>query len=273
MQYHRQLLPNRTRYVESDSFPSTVLIRLPLLIYSTVNFLSGNPLNRASWLRSSPAILNRTAHSPHTRWLLFNAGDPLVRTSTGQLALLSASVLRPIFGWRAGTATGEGGDGDGNDDGDGGDGGLKEGGMDESRVFGQVYVPPAERKGRRGGDEFAEMMTARVTSAPAVVFLGVRESPSLDPPAVQVQVQVGAGVTGVPYFALDVAGTGKEQDILGLPLDGDGDGSGMAWGPARFVSARFTREDAAIFGEARSMLDWNARNKVRSFPLTSSERH
>jgi hypothetical protein len=172
-----------------------------------------------------------------------------VRTRTGQLALLSASVLRPLFGWRAGA-----------------DGEVeKEGGVDERRLFGQVYVPPDERRGRHGA-EFAEVMTARVTSAPAVVFLGVLapapSSPNQNPNQDQSGVHVGEGVDGVPYFALDVAGTGREQDVLRLKIDGDD--SEVAWGPARFVSPSFTREDAAIFGEARSMLDWNGRNKVRS---------
>lgn len=173
-----------------------------------------------------------------------------MRTSTGQLARLSASVLRPIFGWRAGA------DEDDRDEGPG------EGGIDESKMFGQVYVPPNERKGRHGG-EFADMMTARFTSAPIVVFLGVLESSStsLDQPS----VQVSEGVKGVPYFALDVAGTGKEQDILGLKIEGVDEEVG--WGSARLASAGFTSEDSAIFGEARSMLDWNARNKVSIFPL------
>jgi NAD+ diphosphatase len=262
------------------SFPSTILTPL-IPIYSSINFLAGNPLNRASWLRSSPIILNNTAHSPYTRWLLLNAGDPLVQTSTGQLALLSASHLQPIFGWRTGFD-----DGDGNE-------GINEGTatatatettetiVDESKVFGQVYVPPDQRKGRHGG-EFAEMMTARVTSpsTPPVVFLGVLEPPSsssppssntVDQPADA--VQVGDGVKGVPYFALDVAGTGKEQEILGLRVKGHGGdgggggGGGVEWGFARFASVGFTKGDAAIFGEARSMLDWNARNKVCvSFP-------
>jgi NADH pyrophosphatase-like rudimentary NUDIX domain len=134
--------------------------------------------------------------------------------------------------------------------------------VDESRVFGQVYVPPGERKGRHGG-EFADMMTARVASAPVVVFLGVLESSESSNLLDQPGVQVGEGVKGVPYFALDVAGTGKEQDILGQRPEGD-DGE-VAWAPARSASARFAREEAAIFGEARSMLDWNTRNKVCLF--------
>ena len=237
--------------VRPHSPSSTVLIPT-IVIYSSINFLSGNPLNRASWLRSSPMILNSTAHSPHTRWLLFNAGDPLLRTSTGRLALLSASALRPLFGWRAGA------------DERGKDEELEEGGVDEGRVFGQVYVPPDERKGRHGS-EFADMMTARVTSTPVVVFLGVLESSptSSNPPG----MQVGEGVEGVPYFVLDVAGTGKEQDVLGLKIEGED--HEIAWGTARLASVGFTREDAAIFGEARSMLDWNARNKVRTLPLSN----
>lgn len=166
-----------------------------------------------------------------------------MQTSTGQLALLSASLLRPIFGWRA--------------DEEDGSGGPKDGVVDESKVFGQVYVPPDQRKGRHG-DEFADMMTARVTSAPLVVFLGVLESTSDSDN--QLGVQVGDGVKGVPYFALDVAGTGKENDMLGLKPEGND--SGVGWGLARLASAGFTMENAAIFGEARSMLDWNARNKV-----------
>jgi len=137
-------------------------------------------------------------------------------------------------------------------------------------VFGQVYVPPDQRGGRHGG-EFADMMTARVpsASAPLIVFLGVLESSSnpVDQPAPA--VQVGDGIRGVPYFALDVAGTGKEKAVLDLKIDGyDG---GVEWGFARVASVRFTKEDAAIFGEARSMLDWNSRNKVCcSFPLSLS---
>ena len=75
---------------------------------------------------------------------------------------------------------------------------------------------------------------------------------------------MGEGIKGVPYFALDVAGTGKEQDVLDLKLvEGhDGGGGDVGWGFARFASVGFTKQDAAIFGEARSMLDWNARNKV-----------
>ena len=227
------------------------LILTPVLIHRNINFLAGNPLNRASWVRSSPIILNSIAHSPHSRWLLLNAGDPLVQTSTGHLVLLSHSHLRPIFEWRAPFD-----EGDGSEE-------SKEGVVDHSKLFGQVYVPPDQRKGRHGG-EFADMMTARVTSAPLVVFLGVLESSShfVNQPV----VQVGDGIKGVPYFALDVAGTGKEQDVLGLKIDGyDG---GMIWGFARVASAGFTKEDAAIFGEARSMLDWNARNKVCVFSLS-----
>ena len=196
-----------------------------------------------------------------------------MRTSTGQLALLSTSHLQPIFGWgqRAGF----------NDEGDGGEGtngasGINEdesvvvgNEIDESKLFGQVYVPPDQRKGRHAGDEFADMMTARVTPTPLIVFLGVLESPSnsVDQPQPQPAVQVGEGIRGVPYFALDVAGTGKEQDVLSLKLveghdDGGGGGGDVGWGSARFASVGFTKQDAAIFGEARSVLDWNARNKV-----------
>ncbi len=173
-----------------------------------------------------------------------------MQTSTGHLVLLSPSHLRPIFEWR--TPFDEG---DESED-------FKEGAVDQSKVFGQVYVPLDQRKGRHGG-EFADMMTTRVTSSPVVVFLGVLES---SPNSVnQPEVQIGDGIKGVPYFALDVAGTGKEQDVLGLKLDGlDGD---LMWGFARLASSGFTKEDAAIFGEARSMLDWNARNKVCSFPI------
>ena len=239
----------------SNSFPRTILIPLILIPnYSSINFLAGNPLNRASWVRSSPIILNNTAHSPHTRWLLLNAGDPLVQPSTGHLFLLSSSHLRPIFEWRAPF-----------DEGDESGDFKREGALDQSKVFGQVYVPPDQREGRHGG-EFADMMTARVTPAPVVVFLGVLESSSDS--VNQPEVQVGDGIKGVPYFALDVAGTGKEQDVLDLKLDGH-DG-GLMWGSARLASASFTNEEAAIFGEARSMLDWNARNKVCVLSLSYS---
>ena len=175
-----------------------------------------------------------------------------MQPSTGHLVLLSSSHLRPIFEWRAPF-----------DEGDESEDFKKEGAVDQSKVFGQVHVPPDQRKGRHGG-EFADIMTARVTSAPVVVFLGVLESSSNS--VNQPEVQVGDGIKGVPYFALDVAGTGKEREVLDLKLHGyDGD---MMWGFARLASAGFTKGEAAIFGEARSMLDWNARNKVCALSLS-----
>ena len=109
------------------------------------------------------------------------------------------------------------------------------------------------------------MMTARVISAPVVVFLGVLESSSisLNPPG----VQVGEGVESVPYSAPEVVGTGKELDLLGLRVKGED--NEVAWGTTRLASVGLTRE-AQLSSERRGV--WNALNKVRKHTLIFSLR-
>ena len=63
-----------------------------------VNFMSSNPLNRFSWLRSSTTFVNKVATHPQAKWLLFKRGDPLVDVTTGNPVRLSTQRLEPILG-------------------------------------------------------------------------------------------------------------------------------------------------------------------------------
>jgi NAD+ diphosphatase len=66
-------------------------------------------------------------------------------------------------------------------------------------------------------------------------------------------------VKGTPYFAVDVPGPAEEV-ISQLKDTGE---AKYAFGEARSaVMSKFDGFEAALFAEARSMLDWNTRNKV-----------
>jgi NAD+ diphosphatase len=82
-------------------------------------------------------------------------------------------------------------------------------------------------------------------------------------------------IEGVPYFCVDVSEV--DEGVLKAVLNSGGaaeekpqseSGLGFRYGygyrfmEPRAAAAGFTRFEAAVFAEARSMVDWNARNKV-----------
>ena len=166
--------------------------------------------------------------------------------------------------------------------------------------FAQGQTPgstlPAEliTTSHNGAGKFLE--AARL-HGPGVVFLGTFEDPSS---ASNVNVNSSSGgevgalglaenlpsnandvsnhpttaeeVRGDPYFALDVTSLPEVAlSNLLLPQEAGngevGEGTKREWGDARAAGLALSPTDAAIFSVARSMTDWNGRNKVRCFLL------
>lgn len=176
---------------------------------STINFMSGYPLNRLSWLRPSSKFCNTVALHPRAQWLLFRSGDPLIEVSTGKPHQLSTNKLENILG-----------------------------------------KPPYFGQGQLEGESSSLDLESSRFHGPPSCFLGVLEHDNGE--------ELSDGVKGDPYFALDVSKV--EKNTLD-EIHGD---SEYSYTPARAATSKFSPEAGAIFAVARSMLDWNSRNKVRT---------
>ena len=106
---------------------------------------------------------------------------------------------------------------------------------------------------------------------PTIIFLGLDEPqgttailPSSDFSAKKEAPEVVAErVTGTPYFSLDVSDV--ESSVLDAVLQSDQlakDGGQLKFSEERTAMGSMNSFDAAVFAEARSMVDWNARNRV-----------
>lgn len=180
--------------------------------------------------------------SPQTRWVLFNAGQPLVRSTaavrTRSLAQLPTSEIKALLG--------------------------------PSPVFGQGKDPgDALQHFKEDGDPVAALEASRL-HGPLIVFLGLHE-PDSDQgqsalPSSEFSAKVdpklaASNISGTPYFALDVTETG-EKAIHDLLENSKGDGETLEFAEPRGAASEFSAFEAAVFAEARSMVDWNDRNKV-----------
>jgi NAD+ diphosphatase len=188
-------------------------------------------LNRLSWLRASPKFLNTTAKFPQARWLLFNAGQPLVDARKQLVYLPTASIL-PILG--------------------------------PEPFFGQGKLVG---ESLQADEETTQTESARHRGVP-IVFLGFQEAEGVTKLAIPSQEFKDAdnateNLDGIPYFSLDVS----DMELS----DGDRKGleDGRIWAEPRSILNRLDPFDASVFAVARSMVDWNLRNKVRN-PLLKS---
>jgi NAD+ diphosphatase len=194
---------------------------------SHINFLSGSPLNRLSWLRTSSAFLNALLTSTSTRWVAFQDGKPLVasRASETRLALLTTVDVEHFLG--------------------------------PEPYFGQG---PTE--GAIPIVDLPILEAARFRGAP-IVFLGLKESqvneynPSAPPE------ELAKALVGTPFFSIDVSEVGHtELDRLGQISVAGADGFDVSFFEPRAATRGMSGFDAGVFAEARSMVDWNFRNKV-----------
>jgi NAD+ diphosphatase len=211
---------------------------------SNPNFFAGSPLNRLSWLRPSHAFLNALVLSPETRWIIFNAGQPLVVTNGSvkqpQLAYLPTSDVLSILG--------------------------------PEPFFGQ-----AEEEGKLVPTSAKALGSIRHRGA-RLVFLGVQEhlagerasgdrsrASSSSSPDVKmfedVPEQAVATLNGTPFFCVDVAEVDQAaiDVVFSLAVE---KGEVLSWMDARAVMACLDAVAAGVYAQARSMVDWNQRNKV-----------
>ncbi|KAL0581303.1 NADH pyrophosphatase [Marasmius crinis-equi] len=218
-----------------------------------INVYGGSPLNRLAWLRTSHGFLNAIVLSPHSRWILFNAGKPLVVSGTPtSLAYLSTSSVLPLLG--------------------------------NQPLFGQgqeeaTPVDPEQLKLN------AHVLQAARHRGPPVVFLGIREKEGERVlPEKEVDVALKEGGTdavekflkkdqATPYFVLDVADKdlfpnfdnqtkdAAVQEFVDNVAKGL-DGKKLEWVDPRAAVGNMDLFEAGVFAESRTMADWNLRNKA-----------
>ncbi|KAJ8588521.1 hypothetical protein M405DRAFT_740123, partial [Rhizopogon salebrosus TDB-379] len=196
------------------------------------NFLGGSPLNRLSWLRPSHPFLNAVIVLPATRWILFNGGQPLVAshpvTHKRSLALLTTDEVKPLLG--------------------------------AEPFFGQC-----EQERDVCASDIPVLEASRIRG-PSIVFLGLKEAgvtgsalPSSDFKDPNAAVEK---LEGTPYFSMDVVDL--DEDKINEVIESTElakDGLAVTFMEPRASMSSLDGFTAAVFSEARSMVDWNQRNK------------
>ncbi|PPQ64547.1 hypothetical protein CVT24_008449 [Panaeolus cyanescens] len=208
-----------------------------------VNMFGGSPLNRLSWLRTSHKFLNAIIEAPNAKWVVFNAGQPLLLSGQAKPtpALLSTADIKPLLGNVPYFGQGEK------------DGELvvEKDGEDHSHLL----HSPTEAARHRG---------VRVT------FLGLHEPPSDDSstalPSTEFSDAASAleKLQGTPYFTVDLADLEYSEEQINNFLQTTSSsqaGNELAWSEPRALMTTLDPFTAAIFALARSMADWNLRNK------------
>jgi len=198
----------------------------------------GSPLNRLSWLRSSHSFLNAAIVSPATRWILFSAGRPLVAAhpdlpTKRVLAYLPTNDVKPFLGSEPFFGQGK----------------------DEGELVSSA-------------DKTSSLEAARHRNIP-IVFLGLHELPTtssalsssdfIDPHAAI------ASLEGTPFFSVDVADSDFGEEWIDTVLKASKlsrDGELLSWSEPRVLINSLDRFAGGVFAEARSMVDWNQRNKA-----------
>ncbi|KAI0318879.1 NUDIX hydrolase domain-like protein [Amylostereum chailletii] len=194
--------------------------------------MAGSPLNRLSWLRTSPGFINTLLVSPTARWTPFQAGNPLsaVRTMKDtNLAYLSTADVKPLLG-------------------------------------SAPYVGQGETDGESAARGASVLESARFRGSP-LVFLGLEETAPNDfTPANSADPEAAAlAVQGKPYFSIDV--TDADQSTVRALIQAGSKANPnaeVAFAEPRGVTQGFSAFDAAVFAMARSVVDWNERNKFCS---------
>lgn len=192
----------------------------------TANYFSGSPLNRLSWLRSDHLFLRAAFSHASARFLLMNSLGPMVESkqNDARLAFAGPEDVKGLLG------SGE------------------EVFRSEEEVVGG-YDSEAAGKGER-----------------MVMFLGV----DLVDEKKQQQPQEGEDVfvwkefRGAPFFAVDVTpregdgeeGKAKAEELI-KKMEEE---KGHAFLSASARGMALEAGHAAMYGQARAVVDWNARN-------------
>lgn len=194
--------------------------------------MGGSPLNRLSWLRPSHTTLNAIIVSPATRWILFNAGQPLVASEGDRkptLAYLTTHDVTSLLGEKP-------------------------------------YLGQGKELGEIAEDGVKVLEAGRHRGTP-ILFLGLQEPesgvasalPSSDFTDPETAV---ANLVGTPFFSMDVADfeeTAVDEVLKASSLAQSG--HSLSFTEPRAATANMDAFTAGLFAEARSMVDWNQRNK------------
>jgi NAD+ diphosphatase len=124
--------------------------------------------------------------------------------------------------------------------------------------FGQGY-----QEGEIPAVDLPILEAARFRGAPTV-FLGVSEPKANDDPPTIPPEELARVLVGTPFFSIDVTEVSQtELNRLVQTSSAGTDGYKLTFAEARPVFRDLSDFDAAVFAEARSVVDWNFRNKVR----------
>jgi NAD+ diphosphatase len=176
--------------------------------------------------------------------MLFNAGQPIAVSSTEGVSLfVTTDDIKPLLGPKP--------------------------------YFGQGRHQGEAWEDADDSDEHSDRHSPTKASrhlGPRIVFLGLHETqkdvnsalplPELKDPDTAIKK-----LRGTLYFALDVAELSsliRPEDIqktIGEALSRDG--RSFKWSEPRALMAQVDAFTAAVFASARSMVDWNLRNRVR----------
>lgn len=171
------------------------------------------------------------------RWTVFRAGQPLVtRSANGEpkaLALLKTSHVTHLLG--------------------------------DKPFFGQGESP-----GEESVASDASVLEACRLRGHAIVFLGLKESEGTQglPSSEFRTPETADDIAGAPYFSLDITGVSETvaDELVRSAAEG---GETLKFEEPRSATTSFGMIDGSVFAVARSMLDWNTRNKVHSDAFTN----
>lgn len=166
---------------------------------------------------------------PGTCWTVMKTGQPLVsRPPNGgpkALALLKTSHVKQFLG--------------------------------EEPVFGQ-----GQSSGESAASDVSALEACRLRGLP-IVFLGLKEPAGTQAlPSSEFRTpETESDISGAPYFAIDISGVSETvtHELLRTAAE---NGETLNFDEPRSATASFSMFDGATFAVARSMLDWNTRNKV-----------
>ena len=105
---------------------------------------------------------------------------------------------------------------------------------------------------------------ARFRGAP-IVFLGLKEPEQADAynPATPPE-ELAKALVGTPFFSIDVSDVDQmELERLVQTSIARTDGFNLSFADPRAAIRGMNEFDSSVFAEARGMVDWNFRNKVR----------
>ncbi|GAA5835274.1 hypothetical protein JCM3766R1_004739 [Sporobolomyces carnicolor] len=207
------------------------------------NYYAGNPLNRLSYLRSSPAFLASALRSPKAQFLVLDNLQPLCEKETQdtrRFVRLEWAQVEQYIGDPDKVFAGV--DGKNEDE------------VSKLAVLGHA--------GKTVGDLSRDEKRNYFLNKPAVVFLGVDErsapesskSLPLSKPTETSTLEQHSPY-GTPYWALDVS---KLTDLKKTLL---AEKEGREFVELRAGSQVIPNDEASIGAEARSLVDWNTRNK------------